>query len=340
MTNLRTHFSERGFSKLLFTYKVDIAFVSFVILLVLYYNYYISTIQAPVWDGTVYLANAKAWLERGPLVEIYRPPLISWIISGIWIVLGENWEIIKYVQAAFTVGAGIVLYITLREHKGSLFAFGVSSLTMVNAWVFFNSAQILTEGISLFFVTLTLYFLKTKKRPRPALAGISIALTFAARYPIVLQSFLILVVESIVQKNPKMFAKAIMTALPAIGVVTFIVFLKTGTFQAALPQDVNFGPSISPFYILNAIPIWGYAILLVPISLLFKRTYSDRYNYTFIIWFIVALLFWSTNSTNQQERFTIQFMPATYYLAILAIENILKSNLAINITRLRLGTPR
>jgi hypothetical protein len=63
------------------------------------------------------------------------------------------------------------------------------------------------------------------------------------------------------------------------------------------------------------------------VALLFKRTYTDQYNHAFIVWFVVALLFWSAISGNQQERFMIQVMPAVYFLVILAIENIWRSNL-------------
>jgi 4-amino-4-deoxy-L-arabinose transferase-like glycosyltransferase len=305
--------------------KTDIAFGIFMVVLAGYYSYYISMMGSPIWDGAAYLENAKDWFDGSPLHEVFRPPLISWIISAIWKVTGENWLIIKYVQAAFTMGAGIILYLTLRKHKGSLFAFGVSALTMLNAQVFFWSTQILTEGISLFFLVLSLYFLKDSKPKSWPLAGVSIGLTATARYPIALQGMVLLIIESLVQKNYRIFVRAMTGLVPLIMIVVFVMFLKTGTFEVALSKDTQLGLALSPFYIVNSIEIWGWAILLVPVSLLFKRTYADRYNYTFIAWFVVALLFWSANTNNYQERFAFQFMPAVYYLAVLAIENILKS---------------
>jgi hypothetical protein len=38
--------------------------------------------------------------------------------------------------------------------------------------------------------------------------------------------------------------------------------------------------------------------------------------------FVTSFLFWGANAENQQARFMIQLMPAAYYLAVLAIENI------------------
>ena len=98
----------------------------------------------------------------------------------------------------------------------------------------------------------------------------------------------------------------------------------------ALGKDTTVTTSLSPFYLVNSIDIWGLAFLLAPIALLQKRTYTDSFNHVFIAWFIISIIFWSLSSDNHQFRFTIQFTPAVYYLSLLAIENIVKSNLSLN----------
>jgi hypothetical protein len=251
-------------------------------------------------------------------------------MAAIWTFSGENWEPMKYLQAGFTIGAGVVLYLTLKKHKGSLFAFGVVSLTMLNARIFYTSGQIYTEGVALFFLVLTLYFVKNAKPKFWPLGGISAALTFAARYPIIIQALAIVAVETIIQRNLRIFTRVMMAAVPVFALVVLAIFIKTGGFEVALEKDSSLTSNLSPYYIVNSVSIWGYAILLVPITFLFKRTYTDKYNYTFIAWFLVAIVFWSANAANQQERFAFQFTPAIYYLAILAIENILKSRLSVN----------
>jgi len=315
----------RNFVNALMAHKIDLAFGAFMLILTLHYVIYILPIQVPIWDGAVYLENAKNWLEGEPLYRAFRPQLFSWIISGIWSITGENWLIIKYLQVSFTLGAGIVLYLTLRKYKGGLFAIGVVSLTMLNAQVFYFSVQMLTEGISLFFLVLALYFLKGKNAKHWPLGGVSIGLTFASRYPIILQALVIMVVESLIRSNPRIFMRAMIGAIPVISIVVLVLFLKTGTFEVALEQDTGVSVLLSPFYIMRAIPIWSFAILLVPVAFLFRKTYTDKYNYTFIAWFLVSLVFWSANASNHQERFAIQYAPAVYFLAILAVENIVKS---------------
>jgi 4-amino-4-deoxy-L-arabinose transferase-like glycosyltransferase len=301
---------------------IDFIFGIFCLSTILYYSFFISDIKAPIWDGAEFMINAREWLDN-TTAEKFASPLFSWIIAAIWIFTGENWTTIKYVQMAFTIASVVLLYVILRRRKGALFALGVSALTLTNAQLFYYTSQILTEGISLFFLILTLYFFEGTKRVHWVLSGISTGLTFAARYPILLQSMTIFVVESILRKDIKSSIKATIAIIAVILLVVGIVYAKTGTFEMAL-EDSNFGTLLSSYYIVNAIPIWGPAILLLPVAFLFKSTYRDKFNFIFIAWFIISLLSWSTNASNQQYRFMIQFMPAAYFLVILAIENVIK----------------
>jgi 4-amino-4-deoxy-L-arabinose transferase-like glycosyltransferase len=303
---------------------VDLVFGVFCLYMIIYSISFISTIYVPIWDGAVFLLNAHEWLSNIGLSEVYRPPLFSWIIDGIWMFTGEDWTAIKYVQIAFTIAAVVLLYLLLRRRKGALFAFGVASLTLTNAQLFFYTSQIRSEGISLFFLILTLYFLEGRSKVLWLWSGISIGLTFVARYPILLQSLIIFVVESILKKDLRSTTRATIVIISVILLVVAVVYAKTGTFQMALEKDSNFGTSLSPFYIVNSINIWDPAILLLPIAFLFKSTFKDKFNYVFIAWFILSLLSWSTNASNHQFRFMIQFMPAAYFLVILAIENLIK----------------
>jgi len=315
------------------TYTMDILFASFCILLISGYNYYVSLQKVPSYDAAYYLLNARDWLTNQPLVEHYRPPLISWIIAGVWSITGENWVIVKWLQPIFTIGSGVVLYLLLRKYKGGLFAFGVAALTMTQESVFMTSGYIQPEGLALFFLILTIYLLKKGKEKYWFLAGVTIALTFASRYPVFIQAAVVFLAETINVRNVKLFYRAILGGLPVLIAVVSAVYFKAGIFQIALGKDSTVTASLSPFYLVNSLEIWGLAFFLVPIALLQKRTYSDSFNHIFIAWFIVSLLFWSSSSENHQFRFTIQFTPAVYYLSLLAIENIFKSNISLNSIR-------
>src|SRR5919109_2341849 len=206
------------FGRVVLSNKVNIAFIFFFAVLATYYYFFISQMAFPFWDGGIYLENAQNWLRNEPLEAAYRPPLISWIIAGVWSISGEDWTVAKYIQPIFTLGAGVILYLTLKKHKGDFFAFGVTALTMLNPIVFFWSTEIITEGISLFFVVLSLYFLKSEKQYNWILAGIAIGLTFGSRYPIFLIAVAIFMTETIVRQEAKMrfFASTLIGLAPII----------------------------------------------------------------------------------------------------------------------------
>ena len=304
--------------------KTDIIFLAFLGVLLAGYWFYLSRMQAPLWDGAVYLMNARNWLAGTRLFEIYRPPLISWLIAGVWMFTGENWTFVKPLAAIFATGTAIILYLTLRDRKGGLFALGVTALTMLNAQVFFFSSQIMTETMSLFFAVATLYCVKSEKPTCWLLAGACIGLTFASRYPIAIQSAALAVVESYARRNWRMLTRAIAGAVPVVAAVVLIVFVKTGTFQTALPKDTNLTIFLSPYYLQNSITTWGWIFLLVPLAFVLRGTYSERYNYVFIAWFVLSMIFWSANATNEQLRFAIQFTPAVNFLALLPVASFVK----------------
>ena len=70
--------------------KFDISMIFFIAALAIYLHLYIAEMVLPVWDGAIYLENAQNWLRNEPLVAPYRPPLISWIIAGVWSITGED----------------------------------------------------------------------------------------------------------------------------------------------------------------------------------------------------------------------------------------------------------
>jgi 4-amino-4-deoxy-L-arabinose transferase-like glycosyltransferase len=323
--------SKSEFVVLLLEHKIDIIFILFLMFYSLFIYSYVSITFVPADDASDYLKNARAWLSNEPAPSTYRPPLISLYIAGVWMITGENWVIIEYLQPLFTLGAGIILYLTLRKHKGSIFALSVSALTLFNPTVFFWSTQIMTEGPSLFFLVLSLYFMKSHRQSRWILAGVSIGLTFASRYSILIEALVIFVIECVIRKDRKFTTRVLSGAIPTIFAFILLVYLKVGYFEGVgAPRDTHFTFLLSLFYFENSINIWGLSIVLLPLAFLFRRTYIDKYNWTFIGWFVVSLLFWSANPEPllQSPRYLIQFTPAVYYLVILAIENVIKINTA------------
>ena len=238
-----------NFVKVAFSKKFDIAIIFLVMALAVCYHFYVSQIAVPFWDSALYLENAENWLRNEPLEASYRPPLISWIIAGVWSISGEDWTVAKYIQPIFTLGAGVILYLTLKKHKGDFFAFGVTALTMLNPIVFFWSTEVITEGISLFFLVLSLYFLKSEKQYNWILAGIAIGLAFGSRYPIFLIAIVLFITEMIVRQDAKkrFFVNTLIGLIPIALLIVMAVYIKSGSFEIAIERDTQLSLLLSAF---------------------------------------------------------------------------------------------
>ena len=139
---------------------IDTAFLVFCAGLAIYHFVSISSIELPTWDAAGFLAN-------------FRPPLLSWVISGVWTVTGENCIAVKYLPAFFTMATAVLLYLVKKKHKGSVFSMCVTSITMLNSQVLFWGEQLMSESLSLLFLVLSLYLVKSEKPHHWFLGGIT-----------------------------------------------------------------------------------------------------------------------------------------------------------------------
>lgn len=320
-------------------YKIDILFGLFLIILSFQYYLFVSKLEVPAFDSSSYLLNARDWLYGEPLHLTGVAPLISWIGAGIWYFTGVDWKILKLISPIFAIASAIILYIVIRNLKGSLFAFSVLALTMLNAVFFVWTAHFYEEAIPLFFVVATLFFLRSNKPSYWIIGGIMIGLTFSAKYPIVLQSFAILFAMFLIKRNFKLLIRALITAISIIIIILFIVSLKVGVSnQIVISRGLGLEGSgviynfyATSYYIINSLNFWGWIFLFLPLCFIFRKTYTNVNNFVFIIWFFVGLTYWSSvdNAGFNDYRHIIQFSPAVYFLIILAIENIFKTNISI-----------
>jgi len=122
----------------------------------------------------------------------------------------------------------------------------------------------------------------------------------------------------------KFAIRALLGILPAVMLVIFVVYLKTGALDFAMAQDTHFGPPLSAYYLNRWADIWGWSFIFIPVAFLFKSTFTDRYNYAFIAWFAISLAFWSANAANHQDRFAIHMLAPAYSIAFIGIENVAK----------------
>jgi len=138
------------------------------------------------------------------------------------------------------------------------------------------------------FIILSLYFLKTENKNNWVWAGIVFELIFTSRYPTLIEATIIFVVESIIRKDRKFATRTIMIAMPILLVIHFISLLKSRVLCCATTKRQTFYIFVNSLLFTELNKYIGICFL-VPIAFLFRRTYTDKFNYTFIASFIVSL---------------------------------------------------
>lgn len=299
----------------------DVIFVIMLLIFIALQVDYVSKLTSPGWDGGVYLENAKNWEEGAEIYQPYRPQLISMVAAPLFTVFTEVevFEIFKWSSLFFAVLSIVLLYIILKEDETGIFALGVCLLILFNKYFFYHTSQIYTENISLFFLVCVLYYSRKKNTAAYVMAGALMGLTFASRYPIVLQAGIIILISNILRKDTKGFFVSAGAAFVIGATYIATIIIKTGSFSVGHGADMKFH-FISTFYLENVFEIFGPVFLLVIMGLFFLK----KRDFVYVGWALAAFIFWSLNATNHQIRFSIQWMPAVYYLGMVAIREVME----------------
>ncbi len=295
----------------------DLIFLGILLLFTIPYFYHVSQYQVPIWDGAAYLANAQDWKQGNVLYENLRAPLVSWMMDFIWLFTGESYGSEKYLHSIFIIGSAMMAYIVIKKHSKKWIAFGTSFLFLINPYVFHFGTHLYTEGIALFFLLLSFYFIESQKKYMWIISGIFAGLTFAARYTIIVQILPLLLLQSLRRKRLRMFLYSMSSAFFVIFIVLGIIYMNTGTVQLSNPKDNAFGLP-KAYYLVNSFEIFGIMIIFLPIAF-FK---PDDKDFLFIAWMFLGMIFWSMNQVNQQSRFMIPTMIPIYYFCMRGIENL------------------
>lgn len=295
-----------------------------------------------LWDGYAYLANARAFLlDRPPdpyhFFELLRPPFVPYLISLIWRVTGENYDVATLVQPTFTVAAAYVLFLLLKEMFNLKSAVVGSLLLSVAPTVFYWTNEILVHGVAMFFLTLAIYFLwcgiERDERFLP-FSGAALALGTLSRYTTL---FLLPVFPVIMLVLWKAYRKK--RKFPWVGFALMVAaffllwtpwlywnYLNEGNPFASLISAYLVGEGTSPgpwyFYIVNVadfLTIPGSILLFI--GLADKRTVKDRTRLALLLWLAIFFVFHSI-LLDKQERFSIEWTPALAAFAGLGFSRI------------------
>lgn len=229
------------------------------------------------WDFSVYLMNAKYWLNNGIYLEWARAPLPSFIF-GIFSFLG--WKISEYLYIIFVslifALSSVKLSSKLNIDKNLFYFLELTPLA------FLSGLRVGTELLSLALLQLSIAYIKTKK------VGFFLGLSFLTRYTNVLYSLIV-----IFKKN---FKKIILAGIIfGLTIIPWLLFnyINSGSFFTSLANsyamNVKFRTNtfqiFDLYYILLAIG-WYLPFFIYGLYLKYRNKFNE---YDFLILFFLAI---------------------------------------------------
>lgn len=141
---------------------------------------------ALLWDENVYLANARSHTTGSNFSEDFRFPLISWLISGVWLLTGENVLIIKIIMSLMAIGTVLITNHLLKEHVSKKDALLWTLLYILTPIFLYWAFRIYTDILSLFYIMVAVLFMYIHKKKDNAiyiiLAAVSSGMAFLSRF--------------------------------------------------------------------------------------------------------------------------------------------------------------
>jgi 4-amino-4-deoxy-L-arabinose transferase-like glycosyltransferase len=115
------------------------------------------------WDENTYLANARGHIGESKYTEDFRFPLLSLVISAVWIISGESLFAAKLVFILFSVVCGLLMHKTAEAMLGRKAAITATLLFCTNCLVLTWGFRVYTDIPGLMLVLLGFYLFSTKE---------------------------------------------------------------------------------------------------------------------------------------------------------------------------------
>ena len=274
------------------------------------------------WDEAVYLSLGKNILKQKYYIDViasdresFRSPFLP-LISALSFFLDEE-IFVKFIVLLFSLISIITTYylgkIFFDKKTGYLSAALLSSFPL---YIFFGQ-RILSESIFVTFFSLSLltFYLGVEKNKKYLyycgfLTGLSYLTKYFAMILPVLYFFYILLrrKEKIILKKETWISLGIFFLTISPWIILSVKYYKSPLGGIFKNFEVYSQASVQPFYFFfsNIHKIFGYCIILIPVSLYFLVKDRKPQNVFIIISIILPFLYFSL-SPHKEMRYLISF---------------------------------
>ena len=323
---------------------VELLVVPAVLLVILAVKLWLSLqYRLAIWDGYSYLSNARAFLlGRTPspyhFFELLRPPVFPYLISLVWRITGQNYDVATLVQPTFAVAAAYVLFLLLKDAFNLKTATVGGILLAVAPTVFTWTNEILAHGVAMFFLTLAVYLLWLGMERNEwflPLAGISLALSTLTRYDafVFVPAFLVVLLSMWIAHRER-------RSFPWVGLILMVFafaalwfpwlywnYLYEGGPFASMISGYLTASGTEPgpwyFYFVNMPDLLTVpGTILLVIGLADKGIFKDRVKLAFLLWLATFLALYSLLPEPKDDHYAIMWTPALVVFAAIGFSRV------------------
>ena len=145
--------------------KRNILLGSILLIQILIFSYFVSLNGMLIWDEVVYLSNARDKVSHSYFTEEFRFPLLSTIISIIWMVTGESILVVQITMIIIALLTTLTFYFVARHFLDEKLALLATFLLAFSSQYIYWGFRIYTDLLGLLLILLSfLMFLNYKQK--------------------------------------------------------------------------------------------------------------------------------------------------------------------------------
>jgi 4-amino-4-deoxy-L-arabinose transferase-like glycosyltransferase len=321
--------------KIISSFKKHYRFIILLIFISIFLIHFGLKINLLLWDENAYLSNASHHIRGSSYTELFRFPLLEWIISLFWLIFGEILLVARLVVIAFSVGSVILTYVIgnkiFGNHKDGFPGLIISMIFCSSFVLLYWGFRIYTEPLGLFFTLLSFYFLTLDK---PMQAGFFIGIAFLAKFNVGGIFLFSAVLYYLYNKRIKnMFLAVIFFILPLIPWLIYNQYIYGNALwniieqykivnQFSMPQPVILG-------IRNLFVAIPFLLIFIPFGIysMINKNINDKNDVRKLILFYVLIIsaYFLFFVNMKDIRYLLLYLPFLIFILWEGIELVIKN---------------
>ena len=284
----------------------------------------INTSNLLLWDEHAYLANARALIAESHYAELFRFPLLGFLIAALWTITGESIIAAQLLAITITGLTTYVFYLVARRFS-TRYALLFTALFAFSAPMISWGSRIYTDIGAVLFALIAFYLVlqSDDQTKRTVYAGIAGGLSFLMRYPVIIipliagayliitkryRAAILMVLGALIIIGPWMIINTILTGNPLSGLIDQATIVSEYySFQSPLVYFEHIAAALS----ISLILIIGYLASL-----------RSNTKHMLLLAIIISILIVQSAAQIKLARYVITILPLLLIAIMIGLEHV------------------